>query len=163
LLKLLKENEVTDFKLERGGERISLKRGPEQVIQSPQAVVAQPPAVIQPTHQLQAVPPVAAAPHQVDPASNATTDDSPQLASRPGLNEIKSPMVGTFYTRSAPDADPFVSVGDIVSKGDTLCIIEAMKIMNEIESEKSGRIVEVCLEDGQMAEYEEALFRIEPN
>ena len=71
-------------------------------------------------------------------------------------------MVGTFYTKPAPDADAYVSVGDVVKKGDTLCIIEAMKIMNEIESEKSGRIVEICLEDGQMAEYEEPLFKIEP-
>ncbi len=70
-------------------------------------------------------------------------------------------MVGTFYRRPAVDADPYVEVGDVVKKGDVLCIVEAMKLMNEIESDLAGRIVEVCLEDGKMAEYGEVLFRIE--
>ncbi|MCL4138444.1 UNVERIFIED_CONTAM: hypothetical protein GTU68_037703 [Idotea baltica] len=76
--------------------------------------------------------------------------------------EVSSPMVGTFYRRPAADADPYVSVGDKVKKGDVLCIVEAMKLMNEIESEVAGTVSEICLEDGQMVEFGEPLFRIEP-
>ena len=74
---------------------------------------------------------------------------------------ILSPMPGTFYSASSPESDPFVKVGDIVSKGDTLCIIEAMKIMNEIESEKSGVIKEVIVENGNPVEFNQPLFIIE--
>ncbi|MCB0323314.1 MAG: acetyl-CoA carboxylase biotin carboxyl carrier protein, partial [Bdellovibrionales bacterium] len=77
------------------------------------------------------------------------------------LKEIVSPMVGTFYRRPAVDAEPYVEVGDSVKKGDILCIVEAMKLMNEIECEFTGVVKEVCLEDGQMVEYGEVLFRIE--
>lgn len=73
---------------------------------------------------------------------------------------IKSPMVGTFYSKSAPTAEPFVKVGDKVKKGQTLCIIEAMKLMNEIESECDGEIVEVCAQDDSMVEFGESLFKI---
>jgi len=75
-------------------------------------------------------------------------------------NVLKSPMVGTFYTSSAPGKDPYVKVGDKVKKGDTLCIIEAMKLMNEIESEFDGEIVEVLVENEQMVEYGQPLFKI---
>lgn len=75
--------------------------------------------------------------------------------------EIKSPMVGTFYSAPAPDADPYVQVGDIVSPNQVLCIIEAMKLMNEIECEMRGRIVEILVENTQPVEYNQLLFRIE--
>ena len=73
---------------------------------------------------------------------------------------IKSPMVGTFYSRSSPEKEPYVKVGDVIKKGNSLCIIEAMKLMNEIESECDGEIVEVCIEDEQMVEYGQILFKI---
>jgi acetyl-CoA carboxylase biotin carboxyl carrier protein len=76
--------------------------------------------------------------------------------------EILSPMPGTYYNSSSPDSDPFVKVGDTVSEGDTLCIIEAMKILNEIEAETSGVISKIILEDGQAVEYNQPLFVIEP-
>lgn len=75
---------------------------------------------------------------------------------------IKSPMVGTFYSKSAPTANPFVKVGDKVKKGQVLCILEAMKLMNEIESEYDGEIVEVCVKDDEMVEFGQALFKIRP-
>lgn len=75
-------------------------------------------------------------------------------------NIVKSPMVGTFYLKPAPDADPYVSIGDKVKKGDTLCIIEAMKLMNEIESEFDGEIKEILVKDGESVEYGKPLFRI---
>ena len=77
-----------------------------------------------------------------------------------GLNVVKSPMVGTFYKSASPDKDAFVKVGDKVSKGQTLCIVEAMKLMNEIESEFDGEIVEVCVKDEDMVEFGTPLFKI---
>lgn len=76
------------------------------------------------------------------------------------FNIVKSPMVGTFYLKPSPDSEPYVQVGQKVKKGDTLCIIEAMKLMNEIESEFDGEIVEVLLKDGEMVEYGKPLFKI---
>jgi acetyl-CoA carboxylase biotin carboxyl carrier protein len=79
-----------------------------------------------------------------------------------GLEEIKSPMVGTYYLRSRPDSSPFVEVGAIVEPGQTLCIIEAMKLMNEIEAEKKCRVAEVLVAEGGAVEYGQVLFRVEP-
>ncbi len=79
-----------------------------------------------------------------------------------GLIDSRSPIVGTFYQSSSPDSPPFVAINDIVKKGDVLCIIEAMKLMNEIEAEVSGTIVEILVENGQAVEYDQPLFRIKP-
>ena len=159
LLETLKENEVSEFELSRDGEKIKLKRGAQQqqvVVQAaPQQVVA--PAVA----PIEAQPVVEAAP-AADQESKLSLVKPEQAAPKSNLHEIKSPMVGTFYKRPSPDEDAFVEQGDTVKKGATLCIVEAMKLMNEIESDISGRIVEVCLEDGQMAEFGEVLFRIDP-
>ncbi len=78
------------------------------------------------------------------------------------LNEVKSPMVGTFYRASAPDADSYVEVGSIVQKGDVLCIIEAMKLMNEIKAEFGGKVVEILVENAESVEFGQTLFHIEP-
>ena len=79
-----------------------------------------------------------------------------------GTVTVTAPMVGVFYAASAPDAKPFVTLGDTVKKGDVLCIIEAMKLMNEITAEQSGTIVELCVGNGQVVEYGHPLFRIRP-
>ena len=118
-----------------------------------QAPVSNPPQPGQAPQQPQAAPaPQPAAPERqvvaVQPSAN-------------GFREVNSPMVGTFYRRPAVDAEPYVEVGDTVKKGDVLCIVEAMKLMNEIESDIAGTIVEICLEDGQMVEYGEVLFKIQ--
>ena len=78
------------------------------------------------------------------------------------IEEIVAPMVGTFYRAPAPDAEPFVEVGDIIKPGTTLCIIEAMKLMNEIEAEISGKIIDIVVDDGQAVEYGQPLFIVEP-
>ena len=88
---------------------------------------------------------------------------APVKAEESNLLDITSPMVGTFYRKPAVDADAYVEVGDVVKKGDVLCIVEAMKLMNEIVSEHSGKISEICLADAKMVEYGEVLFKIEPN
>ena len=104
---------------------------------------------------------VAAAPKTPsDEAAPAEASDAEPVASG---EEILSPMPGTFYTASSPDVDPFVKVGDTVKEGDTLCIIEAMKIMNEIEAEQSGTITKVLVENGNAVEYNQQLFLIDPS
>ena len=90
---------------------------------------------------------------------NDTAQDNKEEIKETG-KIVKSPMVGTFYTKPSPDSEPFVKIGKEVNKGDTLCIIEAMKLMNEIESEFSGKVLEVLVEDGSVVEYGTPLFRI---
>jgi acetyl-CoA carboxylase biotin carboxyl carrier protein len=89
--------------------------------------------------------------------------EAPRAAATPALKEIKSPMVGTWYKAPEPGADPYVKVGSRVTSGQTVCIIEAMKIMNEIEAEITGVIREVCVEDAQPVEFGQVLFRVDPN
>jgi acetyl-CoA carboxylase biotin carboxyl carrier protein len=96
------------------------------------------------------------------PASAPVADPPAQPVADPSLREVRSPIVGTFYRSPEPGAPPFVEVGQRVSSGDTLCIVEAMKVMNEIEAEFAGVVREICLEDGQPVEAESALFRVEP-
>lgn len=99
--------------------------------------------------------PQAAAPVQTVPVS-----DAPPSVAQEGLTEITSPMVGVFYAAPAEDADPYVQVGDRVTKGQTLCIVEAMKLMNEIVAETDGQIVEICAQNGQVVDFGCPLFRL---
>ena len=108
-----------------------------------------------PVHTVAAAAPVPAAPDA------GVSPEAPRPA--PTLKEIKSPMVGTFYKAPEPGADPYVKVGGRVTPGQTVCIIEAMKIMNEIEAEISGVVREVCADDTQPVEFGQALFRVDPN
>ncbi len=130
---------------EEGGFKITLRRASAAtVISLPSATPVAEPS------------PIAASP-TLNSAPVALKDES-----IPGLIESRSPIVGTFYQSSSPDAPPFVSVNDTIKKGDVLCIIEAMKLMNEIEAEVSGTIVEILVENGQAVEYDQPLFRIKP-
>ncbi|OVE80071.1 acetyl-CoA carboxylase, biotin carboxyl carrier protein, partial [bacterium J17] len=170
ILEMLKEYEVTEFELERGEQKIALKRGSASQVAELAAEIKK---AVQPVPAPVTVSHIQAAPQPTNsvsdpgnsaavpaPAANPASapEGSDKLASG---EEIPSPMVGTFYRRPAIDADPYVEVGDRVKKGDVLCIVEAMKLMNEIESTVTGRIAEIYLEDGQMVEYGESLFRIE--
>ncbi len=92
----------------------------------------------------------------------ATPANTPQAAQPSNAVTVTSPMVGTFYRAPAPDADPYVEVGDVVDVGQTVCIVEAMKLMNEIESEARGRIVQILVENAQPVEFGQALFLLEP-
>ena len=142
---MLEKHGVSECKIEHEGEKITLKRN--QV----QQLVSQMPIQQQFVSQEQIVSQEPTAKNTV-----AVTEESNHL-------EITSPMVGTFYRKPAVDADAYVEVGDVVKKGDVLCIVEAMKLMNEIVSEHSGKISEICLADAKMVEYGEVLFKIEPN
>ncbi len=88
------------------------------------------------------------------------SNDNTNEEAKDNFNVVKSPMVGTFYLKPSPDSEPYVQIGTKVKKGDTLCIIEAMKLMNEIESEFDGEIIEILLKDGEMVEYGKPLFKI---
>jgi acetyl-CoA carboxylase biotin carboxyl carrier protein len=105
-------------------------------------------------------PPLVQAPAAA-PAAPATATGGPETTSGRNVKQVKSPMVGTFYAAPSPDAEPYVQVGDTLHKGQVLCIIEAMKLMNEIESDFSGRIIEVLVENAQPVEFDQPLFNIE--
>lgn len=157
ILEMLRENGVTEFKLERGDEKLSLKRGvpADSGMMNAHPVQAAPQFAPQPQMEVFAPAPAARPETQLQVITGQKVQSN--------LHEVKSPMVGTFYRRPSADAEAFVSVGTMVKKGDKLCLVEAMKLFNEIVADMSGKIVEVCLDDGQMVEFGEALFRIDPN
>jgi acetyl-CoA carboxylase biotin carboxyl carrier protein len=111
---------------------------------------------------LPAPPPVSAAEAPAPANAPAAEPPAEEKKDTSHLLEVISPMVGTFYAAPAPDADPYVKIGDVVKKGQVLCIVEAMKLMNEIESDYDGRIVEIAVDNAQPVEYNQVLFRIEP-
>jgi acetyl-CoA carboxylase biotin carboxyl carrier protein len=148
LIDFIAQSGLNEVDIETKELKLHVKREPDQRVMNsaPVAVVAQPQVVAQqPTTQ------------QV-----ATKTEKPVATATKGL-EIKSPMIGTFYRTSNPDSPPFVSVGDKVTKGQTVCIIEAMKLFNEIESEVSGTIVKVMVENASPVEYDQVLFVVEPD
>jgi len=150
LLEMLDESTVDSLEISsEKGMRIRLsKSGPARAVMPMAAAQAAPIAVAAPVAAALAAP--APAPAAAEPAkSNAI--------------EVKSPMVGTFYGAPEPGAAPYVAVGQTVKQGQVLCIIEAMKIMNEIESEVSGTVVEVCGQDAHPVEFGQVLFRVRPN
>ena len=109
---------------------------------------------------MQQAAPVATAPVMVAPAAPAV-EAAPVVAAAPAGHAVKSPMVGTFYRSSSPGSAPFIQIGSVVKEGDTLCIIEAMKILNEIESDKAGTVTQILCENGQAVEYGQPLFIVE--
>lgn len=148
LIDMLEGTEVSEIEVTRKEQTVHIKRGlGVQAPAAPQVVSAPPPAPAVP-----AVVPAA-------PAAAAPAVETPAAA--PG-NAITSPMVGTFYRAPSPEASVFVEEGDMVKKGQVVCIIEAMKLMNEIEADISGRITKILLENASPVEYGEALFLIEP-
>jgi len=157
LIEFLKEHQVGEFDLERGDLKIRLKFSGTSVSASELPGISQLIATA-PQAAIQAVPPVAAAPalHAV-PAAAAS---APQSDSGENLHVVRSPIVGTFYGSPSPGAPAFVAVGDRVDKGQVVCIIEAMKLMNEIESDATGEIAKVFVSNGQAVEFGQPLFAI---
>jgi acetyl-CoA carboxylase biotin carboxyl carrier protein len=142
LMRSLKQFDITELEVEKDGERIKLCRGGD-VVAAPASIV--PPSYGQPAAQV--------APSVAPSAKPATEDDA-------SIHYITSPFVGTFYGAPTPGADPFVKVGAEIKTGQTLCIVEAMKLMNEIESDIAGTVVEVLGENGKPVEYGEKLFKV---
>ena len=144
LVRLMVEHDLTELDLQEEGQKVSIKRG---LGQSPQVSVMPAPAA-----------PVAS---PAGPGS-AGTSNAPPAAADEGLTPIESPMVGTFYSASSPDAKPFVSVGDTVDEDTVVCIIEAMKVFNEIKAGVKGTIAKTQVSNGQAVEYGQPLFHVKP-
>ncbi|MCX7552886.1 acetyl-CoA carboxylase biotin carboxyl carrier protein [Marinicella sp. S1101] len=142
LIELLEQSSLTEMEITEGEETVKLSR-------TSQAAPAPAPQVYQ------AAPVTAPA-----PSSNAPASNEPAVEEPAGLL-VRSPMVGTFYASPSPDAEPFVKVGQSVNVGDTLCMVEAMKMFNQIESEHKGKIKRILVENGQPVEFDEPLFEIE--
>lgn len=148
LIKMVNKSNISELSIEQDKFKITIKQKENEVQQ-----IVTVPAVA-------AIQPVAAAPQPVAPAA------APAAAGAPPVNSnfitIKSPMIGTFYRSAGPDKPPFVNVGDDVAPGKVVCIIEAMKLFNEIESEVGGKIVKVLVDDASPVEYDQPLFLVEP-
>jgi acetyl-CoA carboxylase biotin carboxyl carrier protein len=148
LIDLVSESNVSELE-------ITEAEGKVRIVKSAGVVMAAP-TMAMPV----AAAPVAAVAAPAAPVAAAAVEAAP-AAAEPAGHAVKSPMVGTFYRSSSPGAAPFVQIGSVVKEGDTLCIVEAMKILNEIESDKSGTVTQILCENGQAVEYGQALFVVE--
>ena len=148
LVKVIEQSDVTELSVQEGDLKIKIsKNGKQQVVNT---VVSQP-MDAQPIYAQQS-------------ASEVSTSNESVIAednSNPNLHEVRSPIVGTFYRSPSPDADAYIQVGDSVSEGSVICIVEAMKLMNEIESDASGKIVKILVENATAVEYNQPLFLVE--
>ena len=161
LIQAVSDSELTEFKYEEDGVKLSLKKTEGKIVQVQTPVAA--PAVVQAAPAVIPAAPVAAAPAAPAPeaapaAGGASAAEAADAL--PAGNIVKSPLVGTFYAAPAEDAEPFVKVGDSVKEGQVLAIVEAMKLMNEIESDFTGTVAEILVENGQAVEYGQPLFVI---
>lgn len=160
LIKLVSEAGVSEVEVERGDFKLAIKKTEEKTV-----VVQQSQPAYVPPAPVAAAPVAPVAPPPAAPA--VQTERMESVSSAPASNTnfitIKSPMIGTFYKSPSPDKPPFVQVGDEIKPGKVLCIIEAMKLFNEIESEVSGKIVKVLVENASPVEYDQPLFLVEPN
>lgn len=149
LIRMLDESSLDSLEIRRGGTRIRLAKSPDG-----RAAVAVPSAN-------DTAPEPAPVPGPA-PSPDAAEASAPAEPASAGLADVTSPMVGTFYRAPSPEAAPYVEAGDTVAAGDVLCVIEAMKLMNELESETAGRIVEVCVDNAEPVDFGQVLFRVEP-
>jgi acetyl-CoA carboxylase biotin carboxyl carrier protein len=145
LIELLEESGIAEIEITEGEEAVRISRYPNAV----PAAMAPPQYAQQPPMQI--APPAAAAP---------AAEAAPAAPAEPAGHKVAAPMVGTFYRSSSPEAEPFVKVGDTIQVGDTLCIIEAMKMMNQIEADVAGKILSVEIESGEPIEFGQTLFVI---
>ncbi len=152
LIKMINKSNIGELSVEENDFKITIKQKEEKVVTVSASPVQQAPAYATAPTAI----PVQAAESQV---SGAKPEAAPKVDN---LVSIKSPMIGTFYRRPSPDKPIFVEVGDEVSPGKVVCIIEAMKLFNEIESEISGKIVRILVEDASPVEYDQPLFMVEP-
>ncbi len=152
LLQMVSESELSEVKLKDGDFELTIRNGnySKTTVSSSPIIAAQPMQQMAPQPTIVADTPAVAAPVA-------------EVDSTVGLLEVKSPIVGTFYRSASPDKPPFISVGDTISVGSVVCIVEAMKLFNEIESEVAGKIVKVVIDDASPVEYDQVLFLVDPN
>jgi acetyl-CoA carboxylase biotin carboxyl carrier protein len=149
LIEFLKEQDIAEFELERGDVKVRIKRGV-----APAPMYA-PPAAPLPPAGLTSIP--------VQSSNEIPSAAKPSVPAEEGLHVVKSPIVGTFYESPSPGSPPFVKPGDKIEAGQVLCIIEAMKLMNEIEADIGGEVVKRLVNNGQPVEYGQPLFSIRPH
>ena len=155
LVKLVNKSNIGELSIEEKDFKMCIKQKEEQVQQT---IVSAPPMMQAPyPQQVQIPPPVQSTQPSSSESQEATSSKNDNLIT------IKSPMIGTFYKRPSPDKPIFAEVGDEITPGKVVCIIEAMKLFNEIESEVSGRIVKILVEDASPVEYDQPLFLVEPS
>jgi acetyl-CoA carboxylase biotin carboxyl carrier protein len=141
IIDLMKKHDLSVFEIEKEGFRLKLEKGPS-------------------AHAAATVPPTTAGPPEAVAAAPETAAAAPKAIESVPLKDIVSPMVGTFYRSASPDVPPFVDVGKTVTEETVVCIIEAMKVMNEIKAETSGIIAEVLVENGKPVQFGQVLFRV---
>lgn len=156
LIDMMDESDVDSLEVSRFATRVRVSKSPPVHVM-PGGGSGSGAAGAAPTPAASPSPPTAS------PDGETDAPDEPPAAKDDGTMEVESPMVGTFYRAPAPDAPPYVEVGDRVTKGQTLCILEAMKLMNELEAEVSGTVREICIGNGEPVEYGQILFRIAPD
>lgn len=168
LIKFVSKAGVTEVEIEQKDFKITIKADPAVKKTRGQAAQPEIPVVHQVQVPVQGVPamppaaPVAAAPAP-EPAPAAPAAAAPAADDNSKYLEVKSPMIGTFYRAPSPDKPPFIEVGETIKAGDTVCVVEAMKLFNEIESEVTGKIVKVLVDDSSPVEYDQPLFLVDPS
>ncbi len=158
LIQAVSDSDLTEFKYEEDGVKLSLKKTEGKIVQVQAPVAA--PAVVQAAPAVIPAAPAATAPLAQAQEAAPASGEASAAEEVPAGNIVKSPLVGTFYAAPAEDAEPFVKVGDSVKEGQVLAIVEAMKLMNEIESDFTGTVAEILVENGQAVEYGQPLFVI---
>jgi acetyl-CoA carboxylase biotin carboxyl carrier protein len=162
MIKIVENSNVEEIELEEEGKRIRISRGKNTASMQPypMQIPGMPPGY--PPMQIFQQPSPAAPAAGAAPGPAAPEPELPTKVD-PKYHEIRSPIVGTFYRAPSPDADPYVEVGQAIKQGDVLCIVEAMKLMNEIESDISGEIVKILVDNARPVEYNQVLFLIKPD
>jgi acetyl-CoA carboxylase biotin carboxyl carrier protein len=169
LIKLINKSNLTEFKLKDGEFELSIRT--KKYGKAKQASVAQPQIVPVQTSMPATMPvqPVNVSAATTPPQPAASKDaKEPEAAAKPESDsanylQVKSPMVGTFYRSSSPEKEAYVKIGDVIEKDQVVCIVEAMKLFNEIESEVAGKVVEILVDDATPVEYDQVLFLVDPN
>jgi acetyl-CoA carboxylase biotin carboxyl carrier protein len=161
LIQLINKSDLAEFRLEDGDQKITIRTskfnsGKQQIYHTSAAPIAAPVPLVGTAPAPLAAVPTQAASEVAKPAP------APAGTEGEGLLEIKSPIVGTFYRSAGTDKPPYIKVGDKVQKGSVVCIVEAMKLFNEIESEVQGKIVKICIDDASPVEYDQVLFLVDP-
>lgn len=165
LIKLINKSNLTEFKLKQGETEILVRTDKyEKGKQQPPAPAPPQPNILVPPVQQAYIPPATTAPSPAQPEPEPVKQKAPKPTEGDTSSyvQIKSPIVGTFYRSSSPEKAAYVKVGDTVEVGKVVCIVEAMKLFNEIESDTSGKIVKVLVEDAQPVEYDQPLFLVDP-
>ena len=146
LIRIFDSSEITDLEIEQEGFKIKIAKKIRTFTGGSSPHLVLPPSAVDYAH-----------------GTDTSGKEKETEAKVETTHEIRSPIVGTFYRAPAPDADPYIQVGDIVTKGSVLCIVEAMKLMNEIESDVDGRIIKILVDSGKPVEYNQPLFLVQPN